>query len=252
MTAPKDIKDISAVTHQQQMLLITKLLSKGMSVSGSNSFDALLSASISQVDPQGSPFNKGLSVQSLPALPALPGASPTQIQEGDAGRFKEILATVLKHEGSAYVQRDGGGAESSKFGILQSTAREYGYNGNIKNISRADAEAIYKKIWDKSGAASLPYPLSLVHFDSYVNSPTAAMKLLKKSGGNTETYLSMRAMRYTRLAELRPERFAKYLKGWINRVADLRNIAAVHSTIKHFAANNVISPDKTENKTLKT
>ncbi len=63
MTAPKDIKDIAAVTHQQQMLLITKLLSKGMSVSGSNSFDALLSASSAMSIPRrsystrGCPFN---------------------------------------------------------------------------------------------------------------------------------------------------------------------------------------------------
>ncbi len=70
--------------------------------------------------------------------------------------------------------------ESSRFGILQSTAKEYGYKGNIRNITRADAEAIYKKIWDKSGAASLSYPLSLVHFDTYVNSPAAASKAVEK------------------------------------------------------------------------
>ena len=141
---------------------------------------------------------------------------------------------------------------SSKFGILQSTAREHGYKGNIKNITRVDAEAIYKKIWDKSGAASLPYPLSLVHFDTYVNSPAAATKLLKKSAGNTDAYLSMRAHRYTRLAELRPAQYGKYLKGWINRVADLRNIIAGHEVFRNFALNGISSGDKTENKTLKT
>ncbi len=231
------MKDLS-LNPQQQILLISKLLSKGAQAAGSNSFDALLEASLGQVENQLSPQ-------------ALPASNPALVNEGDNSRFKEILATVLKHEGSAYVHNDGG-AESSKFGILQSTAREHGYKGNIKNITMADAEAIYKKIWDKSGAASLPYPLSLVHFDTYVNSPAAAVKLLKKSAGSTDAYLAMRAHRYTRLAELRPARYGKYLKGWINRVADLRNITAGHELLRNFALNGISPADKTENKIIKT
>jgi len=241
------MKDLS-LNPQQQILLLSKLLSKGTPAAGSTSFEALLEASLGQIENQLSPLDKGPSVQSLPTIPA---SSPVLVKEGDNSRFKEILATVLKHEGSAYVHSDGG-AESSKFGILQSTAKEYGYKGNIKNITRADAEAIYRKLWDKSGAASLPYPLSLVHFDTYVNSPAAAAKLLKKSAGNTDAYLSMRAHRYRRLAELRPAQYGKYLKGWISRVADLRNISAGHKVPGNFAFNDISSTGKTENKTLKT
>jgi len=91
-----------------------------------------------------------------------------------------------------------------------------------------------------------------VHFDTYVNSPAAATKLLKKSAGNTDSYLAMRAHRYTRLAELRPAQYGKYLKGWINRVADLRNITAGHSVLRNFALNGISSADKTENKSIKT
>ncbi len=241
------MKDLS-LNPQQQVLLISKLLSKGTPAAGSNSFEALLEASLGQIENQLSTLDKGPSVQSLPAMPV---SSPALVKEGGNSGFREVLPTVLKHEGSAYVHRDGG-AESSKFGILQSTAREYGYKGNIRNITRADAEAIYKKIWDKSGAASLPYPLSLVHFDTYVNSPAAAKKLLKKSAGNTDSYLAMRAHRYTRLAELRPAQYGKYLKGWINRVADLRNITAGHAVLRNFALNGISSADSTENKTIKT
>ena len=237
------MKDLS-LNPQQQILMLSKLLSKGTPATRSTSFETLLEASLGQIENQLSTLDKWPAVHSLPASPAL-------VKEGDNSRFKEILATVLKHEGSAYVHNDGS-AESSKFGILQSTAREHGYKGNIKNITRVDAEAIYKKIWDKSGAASLPYPLSLVHFDTYVNSPAAATKLLKKSAGNTDAYLSMRAHRYTRLAELRPAQYGKYLKGWINRVADLRNIIAGHEVFRNFALNGISSGDKTENKTLKT
>jgi hypothetical protein len=62
----------------------------------------------------------------------------------------------------------------------------------------------------------------------------------------------MRADRYTRLAERRPAQYGKYLKGWINRVADLRNITAGHAVQSNFAVNGISSPDKDENKTIKT
>lgn len=239
----KDMKNI-ALDSRQQALLMTKLLAKSMPVTGNGSFDALLTASLDEANGAGSgqaaSLDKMLSLQHLQAAPPQP-----VVGTADKSMFKEILGVVLKHEGSAYVHKDGG-RESSKYGILQSTARQYGYKGNIKHITRADAEAVYKKIWDRSGAASLPYPLSLIHFDTYVNSPAAAVKLLKKSGGGTEAYLSMRSRRYARLAELRPERYARYLKGWMNRVADLRNIAAQYAA--NFALNSVRPSGESEGK----
>ncbi|HXW68451.1 MAG TPA: glycosyl hydrolase 108 family protein [Dissulfurispiraceae bacterium] len=239
------MKDLS-LNPQQQILLISELLSKGTPAAGSNSFEALLEASLGQVEKQAAPLDKGPAVQCLPPLPV---SGPALMKEGGRSRFKEILATVLKHEGSAYVQKDGG-TEASKFGILQSTAGAYGYKGNIRNITRAEAEAIYKQIWDKSGAESLPYPLSLVHFDTYVNSPAAAVKLLKKCAGSTDSYLALRAYRYTRLAELRPARYGKYLKGWIDRIADLRNITAGHSVHGNFPPDVISSAGTTDNKTI--
>lgn len=237
---PKNINDISP-DPQQQILLLGKFLSREMPAGSGNSFDALLTASLGQMENQSAPAIKAFETSSMPL------SNPPAVSAGDDSRFREILATVLKHEGSSYVQRDGGGAESSRFGVLQSTAKQYGYKGSVKHLTRADAEAVYKKIWDKSGAASLPYPLSLVHFDTYVNSPAAAVKLLKKSGGSASAYLAMRAQRYTRLAELRPERYAKYLKGWMNRVTDLRNIAAAHSPLNNFAFNDIHSSGNTVN-----
>lgn len=140
-------------------------------------------------------------------------------------KFHEGLKFVLEREGSKHVREDGG-RESSKYGILQTTAREYGYKGNIKDLTKADAEAIYRKIWNKSGAESLPFPLSTVHFDTYVNSPAAAEKFLTKSQLNIGTYLRLREQRYARLAEIRPEQYGKYLKGWNNRIRNLRSMVA--------------------------
>ncbi|MFO0753772.1 MAG: glycosyl hydrolase 108 family protein [Thermodesulfovibrionales bacterium] len=193
---------------------------------GGSPFEQLLEASFEKVQGEGKGPVNGLMA------PLSPVFSPPAVEGTEEARFRESLEVVLAHEGSAYVQRDGG-SESSRFGILQSTARHYGYGGDIRDLTREGAEAIYRKIWDRSGAASLPSPLSVVHFDTYVNSPAAARKLLEKSGGDAEVYLGMRAKRYRRLAALRPQRYGRYLKGWLNRIASLRELtasrAALHS-----------------------
>lgn len=137
----------------------------------------------------------------------------------------EVIDFILKAEGSSYVSRDGG-KESSKYGVLESTAHGYGFQGSIKDLTRADAAAIYQKMWKESGAQKLPRDLAIVHFDTYINSPVAARKMLAASGGDTEKYLELRTERYTRLAEKRPERYAKYMKGWMNRIEHLRTMVA--------------------------
>jgi lysozyme family protein len=159
-------------------------------------------------------------------LQANPSVFPlnNEISEVNA-KFKKGLAFVLEKEGVKHVREDGG-RESSKYGILQSTAREYGYKGNIKDITQTEAEAIYMKLWEKSDAGSLPYPLSTVHFDTYINSPYAAEKILAKSKGNSDVYLQLREQRYARLAEIKPEQFGKYLNGWNNRIRNLRTMVA--------------------------
>ena len=113
--------------------------------------------------------------------------------------MKNVIRFVLKQEGSTYVSRDGG-KESSKYGVLQSTARGYGFKGSIKDLTQPEAEAIYEKMWKESGAAKLPRDLALVHFDTYINSPAAARRMLKACGGDTENYLDLRAQRYAHLA----------------------------------------------------
>ena len=138
---------------------------------------------------------------------------------------REAIRFVLEHEGSRYVANDAG-KESSKYGILQKTAAKYGYNGDVRYMSRTEAEAIYRKIWDESGSRNLPAALALVHFDTYMNSPQAAKKMLQSSGGDTHAYLRLRTQRYTRLSQLKPARYAQYMKGWMKRIHDLRAVAA--------------------------
>jgi lysozyme family protein len=168
-----------------------------------------------------------------------PGAQG-QGQSDDVVKFRKCLDFVLQKEGSKLVKEDGERG-ASRYGILQSTARAFGYKGNIKHITQGDVEAIYRKIWDRSGAASLPYPLCVVHFDTYVNSPAAAQKILQKSQGNIDNYLGMREKRYVRLAAAKPAVYAKYLKGWKNRIDSLRTVVAQFEKDKMYARKEISS-----------
>lgn len=161
-----------------------------------------------------------------------------QGQPDDTIKFRKCLDFVLQKEGSKLVKEDGERG-ASRYGILQSTARAFGYRGNIKNITRNDVEGIYRKIWERSGAASLPYPLCVVHFDTYVNSPAAAQKILEKSQGNIDSYLTMRERRYVKLAGAKPEVYAKYLKGWKNRINSLRSVVTQFQKDATYAQNTI-------------
>ena len=207
---------LSATMNYQKLNLerrgVQRFETRGQEVS----FDKLLSQSLTSIGTQTVPYraeNTGVY---------------SQDEIEDELKFRECLKFVLGQEGSKYVIDDGG-KESSRYGILQSTARSLGYKGDVKNISKTEVEAIYKKLWNKSGAKDLPYPMSLVHFDTFINSPATAKKLLKSSDGNMEVYLKSREQRYTRLAEARPETYSKYLKGWKSRIKSLKNVVAEYN-----------------------
>jgi hypothetical protein len=145
----------------------------------------------------------------------------SESENGDDRKFASSLRRVLDHEGTRYVSNDAGKGEG-RYGILGSTARQFGYTGSMRDISAVQAVAIYRKLWDKSGAASLSDPLAAAHFDTFVNSPSAATRFLQQSGGDASEYLELREDRYRRLASTKPARFSKYLRGWLTRLASLR------------------------------
>ena len=203
--------------------------------------------------PSGSPFEGMLQTSLQKAqvqLASVPETSSSMIDlelylpSGEEDAFRKSVQFVLAKEGSRYVKEDGGSRESSRYGILQSTAKTLGYKGDVRYLTKEAAEKIYKKIWDQSGAGSLPFPLSAVHFDTYVNSPAAAKKILEKSRGDINTYLGLRERRYVRLATSNPEVFGKYLKGWKARVQSLRSMVAAHTKPNTYAANSSTYPVK--------
>lgn len=213
------IDSINPVNNLQKISLQIDSKKKNDLSTGRFSFERMLMNSMNSADEKQTNY---ISLENNPAT-----INPVALD--DEKKFRECLKFVIRHEGKKLVNRDGASGESSKYGILQSTARSFGYKGEIRNITEKQAEAIYKKLWEKSGAKDLSFPMSLVHFDTYVNSPAAARKFLARSNGDIETYIKSREQRYDRLAELRPKTFAKYLKGWKARINNLSNAVALSS-----------------------
>lgn len=86
---------------------------------------------------------------------------------------------------------------------------------DIPNMTRERALFLLKRdYWVASGAANLSWPLALVHFDAYVQNPSAAREFLKNSGGNPVIYMSDRINWYTNLRT-----WEQHGKGWMRRCA---------------------------------
>jgi lysozyme family protein len=203
-------------------------------------FDNMLNLNMKEMSMQPIVFKKNLFDPNIQLIPPQPAYSAND------HAFWGSLGVVMKNEGAGYVKNDAMRGPA-KMGILQSTARNFGYKGDIKNLTQAEAVNIYGQLWARSGAANLPYPLNTVHFDTYVNSPTAADKILKQSGGDVNSYLDIREQRYERLAALRPDRFGTYLDGWMNRIENLRNIADQYARV--VEAQKAKAADKSGDKT---
>lgn len=148
-------------------------------------------------------------------------SSPPQAQDN----WERAYPIVLHIEGGISTDptdpgnyRPDGTFVGTNWGI---SARAYP-NEDILGMTRERALFLYKRdYWGPSGAGSLPWPLALVHFDAYVQNPSAAMELLKKSGGDPVLYMSERINWYTNL-----KTWEHHGKGWMRRCAlMLREVA---------------------------
>lgn len=170
--------------------------------------------------------------------------------------IEEMLAALLKNEGG-YVDnpRDPGG--ETNFGVTKDTARRYGYQGDMRTMTRADALAIYRSQYFHAPKFDDVFALSpgiaAELFDTGVNmGPEKAVQFLQralnglgdhcladgqigpgtianlkaflaKRGDQGETVLlkalnGLQLERYVELAEKNPN-LKTFLYGWIaNRV----------------------------------
>ena len=109
----------------------------------------------------------------------------------------------------------------TKYGISK---RQYPHL-DIKNLKLADAHEIYKRdYWNSCGADNLSYPLCLAVFDTAINLGQDDSDKWLKETRDFRAFLDLRVAKYHRLVARTPK-MVKYLKGWLNRVADIKKFA---------------------------
>lgn len=135
--------------------------------------------------------------------------------------FKRSLEFTLKHEGG-YINdpKDPGG--ETKWGISK---RAYP-NLDIKNLQPSQAADIYANdYWDACGCDGFTFPFCTAVFDTAVNQGVGRAKSFLPSADCAE-FLRKRVDYYTGLVKKNPA-LQKYLRGWLNRINDLRKFCEI-------------------------
>jgi lysozyme family protein len=137
--------------------------------------------------------------------------------------FTRALDFVLKWEGGYIFDPADPGGETN-FGISKKAHPDL----NIKGLTREEAEGIYfSDYWGACRCDSIHWPGDLIVFDTAVNLGTITARVFQiKAKKDWSAYLSFRETYYKKLSGLNPT-FQKFLKGWINRVAELRKEAGL-------------------------
>lgn len=153
-------------------------------------------------------------------------------------KFDVYFDRLIGHEGG-YVNHPQDKGGETIWGITKATAREYGYTGSMKNMSRETAKRIYYKgFWCRYQCDQFPDALAWQFFDCAVNHGFGnACRMLQRAlkvaddgiiGSITlaaikrqpETQILLllnaeRLMFYTKLST-----FKTFGKGWVRRVAE--------------------------------
>jgi hypothetical protein len=129
---------------------------------------------------------------------------------------------IDRSEGTTFENdpQDPGGA--TKFGIDQRSHPKV----DIKNLTYDSAAAIYWTEYQKT-SQKYPAPMDLIYFNACVNTGCgAAVKFYASSGGDANKFLNAHAQYYKDIVARKPV-MIKYLKGWMNRLEDLRKVTGV-------------------------
>jgi lysozyme family protein len=163
------------------------------------------------------------STQSLHANQGSFAAGNRTEKTGAGLEFDEAFAFIIRKNGDLVK-----GNNPMKFGIMQSTLKDYDPSGRIAKrvdgLDEAKAKQIYQMIWKRAGCNELSYPLNVIHFDAYVQRPATAMQALKNSGGDPELYLRIRN---ASLSELK--KYKEWEPRWKTRIAELRTHVKLES-----------------------
>jgi lysozyme family protein len=159
--------------------------------------------------------------------------------------FDEAFERLIKHEGG-YVNHPNDPGGETNWGITLRTAREAGYTGTMRALTRTQAKEIYRTAyWGRARAEQYDPAIGFQVFDAAVNHGIGnAVRFLQRAAGVADdgavgplTVAAIRAMTVTDvLARFQAERLEFYIKlstwpafgkGWVQRVAGNLRYAAV-------------------------
>ena len=101
--------------------------------------------------------------------------------------FEEIVSKTIKHEGG-YVDHPNDRGGKTKYGITETVARNYGYEGRMQDLSKETAKEIYRQeFWDKVKADEFDEEIAYVLFDTAVNMGTGRAVMLLQETYNRVT-----------------------------------------------------------------
>lgn len=152
--------------------------------------------------------------------------------------FNEAVDIVLKHEGG-YVNDPADAGGETNYGISKQAYPDI----NIRNLTKEQAKMLYKRdYWDACKCDQLPDYTRLFVFDTAVNMGIGfAKKMLQVAVGavsdgvigpktlaaarrcnQSSCILNLIGLRWSRYHEIAKRgKNAKFLKGWLNRLADI-------------------------------
>lgn len=152
-------------------------------------------------------------------------------------KFTQFINRVLEHEGG-YVNHPQDPGGETNHGITKRTARENGYTGSMRTMTRAQAVEIYRKaFWQRYRADQMPEAVAFQFLDACINHGYGnAARMLQRAAGvaddgvigavslaavnklpENDLLLRFNAERivfYTKLST-----FTTFGKGWVKRVA---------------------------------
>lgn len=162
-----------------------------------------------------------------------------------AAYLDRALAWIFRAEGGfSDDPADPGGA--TNLGVTQAVYDEFrdsirAPRQSVREITQEEARTIYtSRYWRLGRCGELPWPVCLVHFDSWVqHRPRAANRILQRSAGSkadgvigpktlsrvclhspqklAEDMIWARLRLYVRIARSRPQSL-KFLAGWVTRM----------------------------------
>ena len=140
----------------------------------------------------------------------------------DLNHFREALKFTLKWEGEYSNDSDDPGGET-KWGITKKSYPKL----KIKDITPEQALDIYHQdYWLASGCDDIPFPYSVVVFDTAVNCGVDRTKDWVRKSKNIDDLIEFRKRHYMDIVN-RNNRMIKYARGWWNRMQDLIKVYEV-------------------------